>query len=220
VAVNARGEASDGELGKSVYTAKIENADGIDIFIPTTNYVRMGVGANLGFGSKKFDIGGKDTGFEWGLKEQFAVGWNLSSMFRTEIGWGREDMRFAGDDETVLTGRAEANINIARASVIMDLARRYVLRGDVTYRKRLVPFIGLGASGGYADFEDADAFEGHSGWVAGGHGMIGLGLAFSETNALDVTVMYEILYGKDIAWHEDAGYIGNAGVTLSWRSSF
>jgi hypothetical protein len=213
VAIGARGRASAGELGQSVYPSKVDG-EGLDIFIPTTHYVRLGAGANLGFASDGFDIGGTETDFDWGLSQHFAIGCNFSSMFRGELGWGHSDMRFA-EMET------KTAMDAGRVTVFMDLARRYVLEGDVTYRKHLVPFIGIGGTGARTEFNGADGIPGATAFAYGGHAAAGLSFAFSETNALDLTVSHEILFTKGhFGWDEELKRFGYTNISLSWRSSF
>ncbi|MDR2268604.1 MAG: hypothetical protein LBD94_00280 [Rickettsiales bacterium] len=202
IGAETRGFAADGELGRTVYSEKVKSD--YDLFIETTKYVRMGAGINLGFAST--------MDYELGLAEQFGFGWNLSSFIRFEMGWNHSEMRFPAH---------AADADSARLTLWFDLARRHVMQGDVVYRRRLVPFIGLGGVAGYAMFDGSTQIRGHSGAAYGGHAAFGLSFVFSDTNAIDLMIGYEMLYGKSFGWGADlVKNFGNAGVTLSWRSSF
>lgn len=212
VSIDSSGEASAGELGRTVYTSKVESD--MDVFIPTTAYIRLGAGANVWVGGPGFEVdGGADIDYDWGLVQNFAFGWNLSSVFRTELGWTHSDMRFADATATVDTGRL---------TLFIDLARRNRMYGDVMYRRRLVPFIGFGGGAGYADFEDLLGIkQGKSGLVYGGHASLGVTFAFSDTNAVDLMINYEMMFADNyVGWHENTKQFGNASISLSWRSGF
>ncbi|MDR3208331.1 MAG: hypothetical protein LBT45_00605 [Rickettsiales bacterium] len=197
VAAESMGHAPDGELGKTVYSEKVR--DSYDIFIPTTDYIRLGAGANIG--------GASSLDYEWGLVEQFGIGWNFVSFARGELGWTHSDMRFGG-------GR-NADLDTANLTLIFDLARRHVMRGDIMYRRRFVPFFGIGGIGGYVDFNKG----GKDGWAYGAHGIAGISFAFTETNAIDFTFSYNYLFGRGFGW-DTVKKFRNAGATISWRSSF
>ncbi|MDR1071333.1 MAG: hypothetical protein LBL21_01675 [Rickettsiales bacterium] len=198
-AAESMGRAPDGELGKTVYSEKVRESH--DVFIPTTNYVRLGAGANLGLAST--------LKYDWGLAEQFGVGWNFVSFARGELGWSHSDMRFGKGKN--------ADLDTANLTLIFDLARRHVMRGDVMYRRRLIPFFGVGGAAGYADFNSG----GGDGWTYGAHGIAGLAFAFTETNAVDFTFSYDYLFGHRFGWGADSvKKFRNASVSVSWRSSF
>ena len=203
VEAQSRGDAAEGELGRQIYSEKVK-AD-YDIFIPTDNYVRLGAIANLGFAST--------MDYELGLGGQFGFGWNFSSFIRGEFGWGHSSMRFDGDRRTVPDS--------GRLTLWFDLARRNVMRGDIIYRRRIVPFIGIGGIAGYARFDNTAAALGHGNAAFGPHAALGLSFVFSDTNAIDLAVGYDLMYGKEFGWENDStDRFGNAGISLSWRSGF
>ena len=203
VDISSKGYAADGELGRTVYTAKVD--DDYDIFIPTDNYVRIGAGANLGFAST--------MDYSWGWGPRFGFGWNWFSFMRFEIGWDHSDMRFEDGN---------ADFDAGRMTLWFDLARRYVMHGDVTYRRRIVPFIGIGGVAGYARFDpDSPAIKGAGDAAYGGHAAFGLSFVFSDTNAIDLMIGYDMLYGRGFGWAADpVKQFGNTNISLSWRSGF
>jgi hypothetical protein len=209
VAAKSKGAVPDGDLGRNVYIGKVQ--DDYDAFIPTANYVRVGAGMNLGFASSGFRINGEKTDYNFGIGENMAIGLNVTSVFRTEIGWGHSDMRF--NDGT-------ADLDVGHLKFYFDLARRYVVAGDVFYRRRIVPFIGFGGSAGWVDFGNAGSVSGRDSMAYGANAEFGLSFVFSETNAVDLSVGYEYLFGADAGWDDPSKSFGNTSVMVSWRSGF
>jgi hypothetical protein len=209
VAVKYKGDSADGDLGRTVYTEKVR--EDYDIFIPTTNYVRLGVAANIGLVSTSLVLNGEDKKYDFGLAENLGIGWNLYSFIRTEIDWGHSYVRYDG---------GSANFDMLRTRIYFDLMRRYVLSGDVYYRRRIVPYIGVGGGAGWADFGNSGNGQGHDSLAYGGNAELGISFAFSDTNAIDLAAGYEYLFGSGFGWISPSKNFRNATVSLSWRSSF
>ena len=181
-------------------------------FIPAPLYVRLGAGSNLGFAGSSFDIGGTPVKYNWGPVMQFGLGWNMFSFMRSEIMWGHSEMRFPGN--------AEANFETGRVALYIDLVRRHAACGETRCIRRVTPFVGGGAAGAWAEFNEINGIEGKNSLLYGGHGSAGFGFAFSETNAVDLMVTHEILFGNKFGWDDEAKRFGNTSITVSWRASF
>ncbi|MDR1027217.1 MAG: hypothetical protein LBL46_02260 [Rickettsiales bacterium] len=203
IAVRAKKPAAAGSLGNAVYDKGPVETDQ-DVFIPTDFYVRLGGGAN--FGIKQ------GVEYDWGFFERFALGANFSSWARGELALWHQDLRWT---DSPSAGSGTANIDGGDAMLYFDLARRYRMRGDIMYRRRVVPFIGIGAAGGYADF----AATGFSGFIAGGRAAAGFSFLMTETNAIDLSAKYEFMTGP-AGFEDGRNTFGLLGASLSWRSSF
>jgi hypothetical protein len=211
VAVESQGYAPDGSLGRAVYTAKVEDI-GLDIFVPTDNYLRLGAAMNFGAASSSMKIDGKDARYDIGISELFGFGWNLSSFIRSEIGWTHNNMKFENSD---------ADFDMFNGTIYFDIRRRYVLQGDVTYRRKLVPFVGFGAGTGYASFGQGETYPGGDAFVYSGFGALGISFVFSDISALDLMIKHEYFSSAHrLGWEGDSKKFGNTGVSLSLRTGF
>ena len=78
--MNTTPARADGELGLEVYEiADTVSSDDMRIFIPTSMYMRMGGGLNLGFATDQAKYLGKKYNASGGYTTQIGLGWNLSS---------------------------------------------------------------------------------------------------------------------------------------------
>ena len=181
---------------------------GIQHYIPTTHYIRMGAGVNIGgVLDNKLTAAGAPVTYEYGLNLNFALGLNIWQMLRAEFGWERSYYNIASADTANMT-------------VIFDLARRYRQQNGVIWHKTIVPFVGVGAVGGWAEFNDAGALPGGRGWIYGWRGLAGIGLYLTETNAIDIMATYNEFHGHKIGWDGGEKTFGGLGVGVSWRVSF
>jgi hypothetical protein len=210
VAVQHQGYAPDGSLGRAVYTEKVETD--LDIYIPTDNYLRLGAAMNLGAASSTLKIEGKDKSYNFGISEQFGFGWNLSSFIRSEIGWMHNNMQF---------GDSDADMDVVNGTIYFDLRRRHILQGDVTYRRKIVPFIGLGAGTGYASFSQGKTYAGSNAFLWSGYGAAGVSFVFSDITALDLMIRHEYFTSAHrLGWDGEVKQFRNTGISLSLRAGF
>ena len=181
-----------------------------DVFIETTHYIRMGLLVNIDGGLTREYLrhGGERANHDFGLGPTFAIGREFGSMLRAELGFERSDFRF--DDY-------RAHKDAAHLTLILDLWPRYSRREDMVVRRSIVPFVGVGAIGGHGNFREDD---GMSGWLYGLRGVAGLGLAFTETNAIDLTVFYNQMRGRGYYWNQAAAPFSGIGASITWRSHF
>ena len=210
VAVQEKGPTPEGDLGRKVYKEKVQ--DNLSIYIPTTNYVRLGIGCNMNTSNVTFDFNGSNKAYDSGWSEYFGFGWNLFSFVRGEMGFVHNNFKF---------GDSSADIDTMRGMLYFDLFKRQVLQGDVMYRRTFNPFVGVGVGLGYADFSDTDFSSGKDSVVQGGYAAVGLSFAFSNINAIDLMVQYEYsLSNRAIGWGGNEKEFNTMSLLLSWRSSF
>ena len=185
---------------------------GMGHYIPTTHYIRLGAGINIGgLLHQELTVNDMPIEYEYGLNLNFALGLNIWQMLRVELGWERSYYDIANGDTANLT-------------MIFDLARRYRWNGDVVWHKTIVPFIGIGALGGWMEFEDMDdgasLVSGNRGWVYGWRGIAGIGFYLTETNAIDLMATYSRFYGNNIGWDGGDKIFSGLGANITWRASF
>lgn len=209
--------AGPGELGHEVFydekPVEYDEDEDFRLFIPTSMYMRMGGGMNLGFATKKARVGdekypSKDS---WNLL--VGLGWNMSSYVRTEIEFQRSSFGFRD-----LAGE-NAYYNMINGMVYFDLARRYVQNGDVTYRRTIVPFMGFGAGIGMYDFKGG----------AGASGMtlpipraeLGVNFMLTDMIGLDIYYQYQMLIEHGFGWNTTRSGVDNiSNIMATFRVNF
>lgn len=202
-----------GEMGHEVFydekPVQYDEDDDYRIFIPTSMYMHMGGGMNLGFASKKAHVAdekypSKDS---WNLL--IGLGWNMSSYVRTELEFQRSSFRFsdlAGED---------AHYNMINGMLYFDLARRYVQKGDITYRRTIVPFMGFGAGVGVYDFKGPTGSDGLA--VAAPRAELGVNFMFTDMIGIDVYYQYQMMIEHGFGWnlaHHSVDSISNIMATF------
>ena len=203
-----------GELGREVYEiAGAVQTEDIQMFIPTSMYVRMGGGLNLGFASDKAMFDGVEYESSGSYTTQIGLGWNLSSYVRTEIDFQETTLKFSELDDH------QATYQTVGGMLYFDLARRYVQHGDITRRRTFVPYMGIGAGFGAYDF------EGNSG--AGGvvfaapRATFGFNIMFTDLIGIDIAYQYQMMIGNGFGWNVRKGGVDNiSNVMASLRVNF
>ena len=207
-------EPAKGALGLDVYqTADAVAADDVRVFVPTTMYVRAGAGLNLGFATDKAVFAGTEyeSSGSWGT--EIGLGWNLSSYVRTEIDF--QEMTFEFSD---LKNR-QATYQTINAMLYFDFMRRYVYTGDITRRRRFVPFMGLGAGMGRYEFEGAGGADGFV--ISAPRAEVGFNLMLTDVIGIDIAYQYQMMIGNGFGWdaaHDSVNSISN--VMASFRVNF
>ena len=207
-------EEAPGELGRDVYQYKdtVDPAD-MRVFIPTDMYVRGGGGLNLGFASDKAQLGEDKYESSGSYLVQIGLGWNLSSYVRTEIDFQHETYEFS-DLKNV-----QANYSTLGAMLYFDFARRYVQNGDITYRRRFVPFMGLGAAAGMYKFDGAGGDDGFMG--AAPRAELGFNVMLNEIIGIDIAYQYQMMLGNKFGWNMSHSHVTNiSNIIASFRVNF
>lgn len=201
-----------GELGADVYDRVLES-DGTRVFIPTSMYMRAGAGLNLSFATDAARVGDEKHDAHAGWTTQIGLGWNLSSYVRTELDFQQSSFEFADLPDATATYRT------AGAMLYFDFARRYVHSGDVTYRRRFVPFMGLGAAAGQYRFEGAGGADGFV--IAAPRATFGFNVMLTELLGIDVMYQYQMMIGNGFGWNAPRGGVDNiSNVIASFRMNF
>lgn len=206
-------DAAPGALGGEVY----EYIGAVDtntrIFIPTTMYVRMGGGLNLGFATDQAQFFGKKYDASGGYTSQIGLGWNLSSFVRTEIDFQESTLKFSD------LKNHDATYHTINGMLYFDFARRYVHTGDVTRRRTFVPFMGLGAGVGYYEFAGANGADGAV--IAAPRAEIGLNVMFNDLVGIDIAYQYQMMIGNGFGWDAARGGVDNiSNIMASLRVNF
>lgn len=203
-----------GELGLDVYrtVGVAENTD-MYVFVPTSMYLRIGGGMPLGFATQQADFHGKKYDSNQGYTAQIGMGWNLSSYVRGEFDFQTETFRFSG------LKNYTATYNTLNAMLYFDFLRRYVQTGDITYRRRFVPFMGIGAGAGFYKFPGAD---GADGFVVGApRAELGFNVMLNEVIGIDVVYQYQMMMGNGFGWGAQSGGVDSvSNVVASMRVNF
>lgn len=207
-------ELAPGELGREVYEiAGAVTADDIQMFIPTSMYVRMGGGLNLGFATDKAQFAGKEYESSGSYTTQIGLGWNLSSYVRTEIDFQEATLKFSDLDNH------QATYQTVGGMLYFDFARRYVQTGDITRRRTFVPFMGVGAGIGTYDFEGANGADGVV--IAAPRATLGFNIMFTDLIGVDVAYQYQMMIGNGFGWDVRAGGVDNiSNIMASIRVNF
>ena len=206
-----------GEMGREVFydekPVEYDEDDDYRLFIPTSMYMRMGGGMNLGFATKKARFGDEKYASKDSWNLMIGLGWNMSSYVRTEIEFQRSSFRFTDlADET-------AYYNMFNGMVYFDLARRYVQNGDITYRRTIVPFMGFGAGVGMYDFKGGAGADGLT--VAIPRAEFGVNFMLTDMIGIDVFYQYQMLVEHGFGWNTTrAGVDSISNIMATFRMNF
>lgn len=207
-------EIAPGELGAEIYghvgAVSDENSE---YFIPTSMYVRMGGGMNLNFASDQASYFGTNHEIKNSYTAQIGLGWNLSSYVRTELDFQTSTLKF---DELQ---DMRATYNTIGGTLYFDFARRYVLSGDITYRRTFVPFMGIGAAIGTYEFQGASGSDGLV--IAAPRATLGLNIMFSDLIGIDIAYQYQMMIGNGFGWDTHLGGVNNiSNIMATIRANF
>jgi len=207
-------EPAPGELGQEVYeVAGAVQSDDVKMFIPTTMYVRLGGGLNLGFATDKAKYQGEEFESSGSWTTQIGLGWNLSSYVRTEIDFQNSTFKFSDLDGM------QATYNTIGGMLYFDLARRYVEMGDVTKRRTFVPFIGVGAGFGTYEFQGENGADGML--IAAPRATVGFNVMINDLIGIDIAYQYQMAIGNGFGWDVRSGGADNiSNVMATIRANF
>lgn len=207
-------DEAPGALGAEVYeTAGVVADDDTRLFVPTSMYMRMGGGLNLGFATSRASFAGTDHEAVDSYTTQLGLGWNLSSYVRTELDFQTTTLKFAD------VPNLDANYQTLGTMLYFDLARRYVLSGDVTYRRAFVPFMGVGAAFGAYRFNGADGADGAV--IAVPRAVLGFNVMFNDLIGMDIYYQYQMMIGNGFGWDASRGGVdGISNIMASFRMNF
>lgn len=207
-------DTAPGALGADVYqTVGAVDASDTRLFIPTTIYVRMGGGLNLGFATDQAKVGNNKYDASGGYTTQIGLGCNLSSYVRTEIDLQTMTLKFSDLDDL------SANYKTAGAMLYFDFARRYVQTGDITRRRTFVPFMGIGAGFGAYDFDGANGSDGFV--IAALRASVGFNIMLNDLIGIDVMYQYQMMIGNGFGWDTRRGGVDNiSNIMASLRVNF
>ena len=206
--------SAPGELGREVYEiAGAMNPEDIQMYIPTSMYVRMGGGLNLGFATSRATFGGNEFESSGSYTTQIGLGWNLSSYVRTEIDFMESTFKFSDLDAH------QATYHTIGGMLYFDFARRYVQTGDITRRRTFVPFMGIGAGFGAYDFEGTGGADGFV--IAAPRATLGFNIMLTDLIGIDIAYQYQMMIGNGFGWNVRAGGVDNiSNIMASIRASF
>lgn len=207
-------DEAPGALGAEVYeSAGVVEGAGMRMFIPTSMYLRMGGGLNLGFLSSKATYMGAKYETTESYATQIGLGWNLSSYVRGELDFQTETLNFSDIDNMY------ADYQTIGGMLYFDLARRYVQMGDITHRRTFVPFMGVGAAFGAYRFNGAGGVEGAV-WAAP-RAVLGFNIMFNDLIGLDFYYQYNMMIGNGFGWGAPHGGVdGISNLMTSFRVNF
>jgi hypothetical protein len=207
-------EPAPGELGQEVYeVAGAVQSDDVKMFIPTTMYVRLGAGLNLGFATDKAKYQGEEFESSGSWTTQIGLGWNLSSYVRAEIDLQNSVFKFADLDNRQATQQSIGGM------LYFDLMRRYVQSGDVTHRRPFVPFIGVGGGLGIYEFEGSGGASGIA--IIAPRVTAGLNVMFTDLIGIDIAYQYQMNIGHGFGWGvRDGGSNNISNIMATVRMNF
>lgn len=203
-----------GMLGAEVYekSGVIETND-TRLFIPTSMYVRMGGGLNLGFATSKAMFNSKEYESSGSYTTQIGLGWNLSSYVRTELDFQTSTFKFSDIDNM------DANYQTFGGMLYFDFARRYVQTGDITHRRTFVPFMGVGAAFGAYRFNGENGADGAV--LAVPRAVLGFNVMFNDLIGMDIYYQYQMMIGNGFGWDAHRGGVDNiSNIMASFRVNF
>lgn len=211
--INMPGSAP-GALGEEVYLQEGSAYNkNISMFVPTSMYMRMGVGLNLGFATDKATFNGEKYESSGSWTTQIGLGWNLSSYVRTEIDFQESTFTFSKLDDM------QAEYRTLGAMLYFDFARRYIQIGDITRRRTFVPFMGVGAGFGQYQFNGTDGAEGFV--IAAPRAVVGFNVMFNDLIGLDIMYQYQMMIGNGFGWNVRPGGVDNvSNIMASFRFNF
>ena len=207
-------DAAPGELGLDVYqTADAGYSEDVQVFIPTKMYMRAGAGLNLPFATDAARIGDTEFDSSGSWTTQIGLGWNLSSYVRTEIDFQESTFEFSDIDGM------GASYHTLGGMLYFDFARRYVQTGDITYRRRFVPFMGIGAAAGVYKFDGPAGADGFV--IAAPRATLGFNVMLNELIGIDIMYQYQMMIGNGFGWDVRAGGVDNiSNIMASFRVNF
>lgn len=207
-------DPAPGALGLDVYqTADAGYNSDVQVFVPTSMYMRAGAGLNLPFATDQATFNGEKFSTAGSWTTQIGLGWNLSSYVRTELDFQESTFEFSD-----ISGM-DATYQTIGGMLYFDFARRYVQMGDITYRRRFVPFMGLGASAGFYRFSGPG---GADGFVIGApRAALGFNVMLNELIGIDIMYQYQMMIGNGFGWDVRAGGVDNiSNIMASFRVNF
>ncbi len=207
-------DVAPGELGADVYGTLGASDAASRMFIPTAMYVRMGGGLNFGPMTDSVKLNGNTHDARGGYAVHLGLGWNLSSFVRTELDFMTTTLKF-----TDLDDRYQATYNTAGAMLYFDLVRRYTTDGDITHRRRVVPFIGVGAGVGMYEFPGATGTDGIA--IAAPRAAFGVAIRVTELLNVDIAYQYGLMIGNGYGWdNPSSGTASVSNIIASVRAEF
>lgn len=203
-----------GELGAEVYEYMgVVSTEDTQMFIPADMYMRIGGGLNLGFATDYAVFDGNEYEASGGYTTQIGLGWNLSSYVRAELDFQNSTLKFSDLDDHAAT------YNTFGGMLYFDFARRYVLTGDVTYRRTFVPYLGVGASIGAYEFQGTGGANGVV--IAAPRAVLGLNIMLTDLFGVDIAYQYQMMIGDGFGWGGCAGGADNvSNIMASVRMNF
>lgn len=203
-----------GELGREVYEiADAVNPDDTRLFIPTTHYLRMGAGINIGDASSKALYNGAKFSLSDSYSVQIGLGWNLSSYVRAELDLQMSEFTFSGLDNL------QATQHTIDGMLYFDFARRYVQMGDITKRRTFVPYMGIGAGFGTFDYQGYGGKDGLM--IATPQVALGINFMLTDLIGIDVMYQYKMLVSNGFGWGAETLDINNiSNIMTSIRMNF
>ncbi len=207
-------EVAPGELGAEVYEfAGAVSDTNIQMFIPTSMYMRIGGGLNLGFATDHAQYNGREYESSGSYTTQIGLGWNLSSYVRTEIDFQNSAFKFSDLDNH------RATYQTIGGMLYFDFARRYVQTGDVTHRRTFVPYMGIGAAFGAYEFQGANGA--HGAVIAAPRATLGFNVMLTDLFGIDIAYQYQMMIGDGFGWDVRAGGVDNiSNIMASIRMNF
>ncbi|MEE1029996.1 MAG: hypothetical protein UIC65_03150 [Alphaproteobacteria bacterium] len=207
-------EDAPGELGFAVYEyAGAVSDTNTKVFIPTSMYVRMGGGMNLGFATDSAEYFGTKHNTKNSYTAQLGLGWNLSSYVRTEIDFQTATLKFNDVPDT------RATYNTIGGTLYFDFARRYIQSGDITHRRTFVPYMGLGAAIGTYEFQGTDGADGMV--IAAPRATLGFNIMFNDLIGIDIAYQYQMMIGNGFGWGASNGGVNNiSNLMTTIRANF
>ena len=217
IAVRENVDAPDdapGALGLEVYqTTDAVPGDATQMFIPASMYLRAGGGINLGVATDQAHVGEHGYTSQGSWTTQIGLGWNLSSYVRTELDFQESTFKFDGLDDI------GASYQTLGGMLYFDFARRYVQMGDITHRRRFVPFMGLGAAAGVYQFDGPGGADGFV--IAAPRATLGVNIMLNDMIGLDIMYQYQMMIGNGFGWNVRAGGVDNiSNIMASFRVNF
>lgn len=207
-------EVAPGELGREVYqVAGAVDNDDMRLYVPTSMYMRMGGGLNLGGATDKAFYNGTEYESSDSYTTQIGLGWNLSSYVRAEIDLQNTVFKFADLDNRQATQQSIGGM------LYFDLMRRYVQSGDVTHRRPFVPFIGVGGGLGIYEFEGSGGASGIA--IIAPRVTAGLNVMFTDLIGIDIAYQYQMNIGHGFGWGvRDGGANNISNIMATVRMNF
>lgn len=199
-----------GELGQEVFydMPSAERTD-YEMFIPTTMYVRMGGGINLGLATTDARVENHKRRSNGSWNATIGLGWNMSSYVRTELAFQESTFEFKNLSDM------RASYHTLNGMLYFDFLRRYVQSGDITYRRVFVPFMGLGVGIGAYDFIGADGADGLV--VAAPRAELGMNFMLNDVIGVDIAYQYQMFIENGFGWntkHSSVDNISNIMATI------